>query len=261
MLRLKRDLSVSALLLASLNAHAQIPSEITMAATDWCPYTCDSASGQKGIAYDFLTEVLKKHGVKLNVRFYPWSRALLVAQKGEVDGLVTATWPEADGMLFTSTPTGSYKVCFFTNKDSSWTYSGVDSLSNVKLGVVSEYVYGEPVDSYLKAHGAGPNVVTMRTPGGVGTLLNMLKHKRFEVTLDDGSVAAWLAKKQGVNVHEFRNAGCMEAIPYTLAVNPKLPWAQELVDLLNKDFALAENRLVYDGILNSYTRDGWIVDQ
>ena len=78
---------------------------LTLASTDWCPYVCPAEEPRPGIVAEYLTELLARQGVTLKVEHYPWSRAVYLASRGSVDGLLTAAPGEAPGMLFSKQPT------------------------------------------------------------------------------------------------------------------------------------------------------------
>lgn len=57
---------------------------IKLAATDWCPFTCSSMKN-KGVVTEFVTKILAKHKIKLEVEFLPWARAVSNATNHKVD--------------------------------------------------------------------------------------------------------------------------------------------------------------------------------
>jgi len=77
-----------------------LPKQINLAATDWCPYACEHPADQKpGIVHEYLTQLFAAQGITLNIQFFPWSRAIEEANKGRVDGLLTAVYAEAPDLI------------------------------------------------------------------------------------------------------------------------------------------------------------------
>lgn len=239
------------LILIVLNAlaHGQgIPKTITLASTDWCPYVCDQQPEQPGIVYEYLTLILKEHGINLKVEFNPWHESVKKANLGQVHGLLTATKDEAPELLFTTTPTANYQVCFITKRNQNWLYKDTNSLYGIHLGSIKGYGYGEDVDQYIKDYAQNPNMHIIES-GGIERLNDMLFSDDINAFLDDSLVVLWLLRDKNVKV---KLAGCLERKPFFLAVHPELPWANEFMQLMNKILKEAVNRRTLHSIKLKY---------
>ncbi len=234
---------------------SDIPKSLKLATTDWCPYACKNNTN-RGIVVDYVEALLVTEGIVSEVEFFPWSRAIELVRRGEYHALLTAVPSEAPGMLFTSVPTLSYEVCYFTNRSSSWQYQGVESLKKVNLGVVQSYSYGEPLDSYIQYEVSVSNITVLNGDRAIDRLFNMIASQRIDVLVDDRFVVNWKVKNlKSLTGEEFalRNAGCMDSSPFYMAVNPELTWAQDfkvLMDRLYGDSRMRKNLL--GEIINKY---------
>ena len=212
-------------------AHSQaIPKSITLASTDWCPYVCEHQADKPGIIYEYLTLILKEHGIELNVEFNPWHESVKRANQGLVHGLLTATTDEAPELLFTTTPTANYQVCFITKRNQNWLYKDTNSLYGITLGSIKGYGYGEDIDQYIKDYAQNPHMQIIEN-GGIERLNDMLFSDKINAFLDDSLVVLWLLKDKDVKV---KLAGCLPRKPFFLAINPELPWANDFMALMDR---------------------------
>ena len=227
---------------------AKLPKIIHLATTDWCPYACDQEPNhQAGIVHEYLTELFSKQGIQLKIEFFPWSRAIHQVNGGRLDGLLTAVPIEAPNLLFTRTPTMGYQVCFYSKKSTEWSYSGAASLKDIKLGVIQDYGYGEPVDEYIKR--TSSQGLAIIKSGGMERLQRMLMAGRFDVFIGDRNVVSWRLKE---NMSVVRNAGCLTEIPFYMAFNPRKMWAAKLIKKLNDWLKLADNQAKLNSIKLQY---------
>jgi polar amino acid transport system substrate-binding protein len=225
---------------------------VTLATTDWCPYACPPPSPQLGFVYEYVTEIAKRNHIDLEIKFYPWARAVLKVNSGEIDGLLTAVPEEAPSLLFTTEPIMSYQVCVFTASDSKWMYDDENSFSQIRLGVIDGYGYGAPLDAYIKNSDNHKQLVTLTGTEGVKRLFLMLQSRRMDAFIDDQYVVKWSAMQNGIKSSAFKNAGCINQNPFYLAVNPKMPLAQEFITFMSESFAKKENQLLLSQLVKKY---------
>lgn len=219
-----------------------IPKQIKLATTNWCPYACDRSTELPGIVYEYIHHIAKQRGIEVNITFYPWARAIKSVAKGKENGLLTAIPAEAPNLLFTTTATMNYQVCFYTHRDSNWRYLGIESLDQIRLGVIADYGYGEPVDSYVANAAGQEDVASISGNDGLGRLMSLLEKKRIDALIDDQHVVIWEIKH--INRYRrkvFKEAGCLVDTPFYLALDPKLTWSLALVEWLNVAFKKPEN--------------------
>lgn len=235
-------LLLSALLLTSVSVQAEptpsdLPSTLTLGATEWCPYTCSNRAGAPGIVAEYLQHILQSEGIELDVMFLPWSRAVSAARSGQLDGLLTLVAGEAGGLLMTKTPTMFHQDCFFTTPDSDWQFADITSLQGILLGAVKDYGYGGRIDSYIasRRHDAS-HVLLLNGRQPELRLQKMLASQRIQVYLSDRNVAGW-TQRQSKDSAPLRNAGCEAEVPFFLGLSPLRRWSKTLLEMLNKRLA------------------------
>ena len=179
---------------------------LTLATTDWCPYTCDYQGHKHGLVGDKLEKILSKYGITLSVISYPWSRAIDLANQGKVDGLLTASHSEAPELHFSASPIGWYQMCFYTSTSNAWRYDGTMKFGNNILAIIQNYGYGEPLDSYIKNK---PDALLSIT--GANTtkrLIELLLKDRANIIIEDSAVLDWFSAKQSINTENIKKSGC-----------------------------------------------------
>lgn len=210
---------------------------VVLGATDWCPYTCKSQA-DGGIVTKYLTQVFKEHGIKLEVRFYPWIRAVKFARTGEIDGLLTAVRSEVPDLLLTNIPTMNYQTCYYGLKKTTWQYTGSQSLEKVRnLSVASGYGYGEPLDTYL---GRKPrNVSNIAGDRIIHRMMTMLENNRVSIFAQDPLI--FLRNSHSI---EIEKKGCQEVSPFYIAFKNSRYFSQELIPLLDSSLEKASKELL-----------------
>ncbi|MAD45546.1 MAG: hypothetical protein CMI02_14815 [Oceanospirillaceae bacterium] len=258
-----KNISKAVMLLSLLSgqgaaAEQALPQTLTMAATEWCPYTCGdegsttSTDRHPGIVVEYIQWLLHKQGIRLKVEILPWSRAVSEAEAGLVDGLLTAVRGEVNSLLLTSQPTMSYQSCFFVDTDNAWQYQGVSSLAGMHLAAIAGYGYGSEVDGYLLQHAGSEDVVTLvRGRNGLQRLPMMVKGGRIDAYIADKNVEAWRNLSSG-GVMPVNNAGCIPAEPFYLALTPHRAWADTLLEHLNQSLQQADNQQQLKRIIDQY---------
>lgn len=179
-------------------------------------------------------------------------------------GLLTAVPEEAPGLLFTRVPTMSFQMCFFTRDQDHWQYQNIHSLNRVHLGIIQGYAYGQPLDDHLKNKGGltskgskKPELTLSRISGdkGINRLLKMLRKGRIDALIEDKNVVYdSIIRIPSLQGQVFREAGCLDEIPFYLAINPSLKGSQSLMDRLDKALSEPANQQRLHTIIQSYTQ-------
>lgn len=234
-----------------IKALAELPKSILFAATDWCPYSCD-LSNQPGIVTEYLTRLLAPHDIEIKVDILPWGRAIHYANTAKVAGLLTAVPSEAPDLYFTSIPTMSYSVCFFSRKESDWQFDSASSLKNRILGASLNYSYGEEVDPYIKRNSDKRFIYLLTGDNKITRFASMIRNNRLDSFIEDQYVTEWQLKTLGENGAGIKSSGCLPSHPFYLAINPSLEWSQEFIDLLNRLLTLESSKIVLQGIIDNY---------
>ncbi len=169
---------------------------LRMVALSFPPLIYDDGGKPAGIAYEIVTEAMKKAGHTVSVEIMPWARALETVKEGGADAIFTAyKTPEREQFLNYSTEVlVPQVVSFFVTKDSAITFDGdLTKLGKAKIGVVNQISYGSVIDDAIKS-GVLANVEKSNdSDSNVKKLLS----GRFDVMPSNRYVAQYFLKQQG----------------------------------------------------------------
>lgn len=225
-------------LLLALPATSQ---PLTLGAADWCPYSCPDTE-RPGIVTEYLTWLLAKRDIQLQVEVIPWSRAVAAARNGQLDGLLTLVPGEAPDVPMTTTPTMSHQNCFYTRTDANWTYQSTADLNNIRLGAITDYGYGEPLDGYIQRHLSDRQRIQLLSGSNPDQRLNsMLNSQRIDAFVSDAYVTGWQQRQAEATSPTLREAGCLPAMPFYAGISRQYAQHNELIDWLNAELNLPEN--------------------
>lgn len=205
---------------------------VTLASTNWCPYTCDYNGNRHGLVGEILQNSLGTLGFDLKIEYYPWSRAIQLANQNKVDGLLTATRAEAPNLLFSASPIGSYQMCFYSKGTNPWRYQSDLDLGSNKLAIIQDYGYGQPLDTYINTNKSG-NVISISGENSTYRLLKLLQLGRADIIIEDPKVLKWMAHTKKIDISYIKEVGCLKEQPFYLALSSNEKNVR-LMELLNQ---------------------------
>lgn len=223
---------VTLLLLFATSAFGET---IHLAADKWCPYNCQPKDSKPGFMVEIAQLVFARHDIKVKYEIMPWSRAIGMAQQGNIDGVIGATLDEVPQFIFPRTAQASSGTAFFVHQLETWRYNGMSSLDEALLGVIQDYDYGETLNRYIAARaGRGIDMVT----GDNATLVNInkLAGRRVTTIIEDPVVLAYQTDTLNIK-QRFINAGTLDAIDVYIAFSPKNPRSSAYAKMLERGMA------------------------
>ncbi|MBA3530656.1 MAG: transporter substrate-binding domain-containing protein [Ardenticatenales bacterium] len=119
---------------------------------EWPPYLSETLP-HKGLASRIVTEAFATQGFTVEYGFFPWPRALSLAQEGAWDG--SAVWfknAEREKDFYFSEPVMDSQYVFFHLKSYPFEWEEMEDLAEVRIGATLEYDYGE---AFTQAEEAG----------------------------------------------------------------------------------------------------------
>ncbi|MBP9838167.1 MAG: transporter substrate-binding domain-containing protein [Proteobacteria bacterium] len=126
--------------------------EIRLRADTWPPFNASPTSALPGYMVEVAKIVFEKVGHKIDYQIAPWNRSILDAEKGNIDGIIAAAVGDAPKLLFPSEPLGRVEEAIFVKANNPWKYTDSESLKTQKIGIISDYSYGDKFDEYIKAN-------------------------------------------------------------------------------------------------------------
>ncbi|MDG0817864.1 substrate-binding periplasmic protein [Bdellovibrio svalbardensis] len=228
--------------------------EIKIAADPWCPFSCESTNEKPGVFLDVAKKVFAAHGHQVTYEKVNWARAVSDTRNGKFVAIVGALKLDAPDFIFPEESFIDQKSCFYVSKGSAWRYKDISSLSNVLLGAVQDYTYGEPLDAYIarkKNDSARIDFVA-----GVGTTAKLLKKMadlRNDVIVEDKSVVDYNLKNnrdlQGI---KMQLAGCLPSAPMYIAFSPRNPKSKEYAKIFSEGLRKMRKTKELEAIFQSY---------
>lgn len=103
----------------------------------------------QGIAVDIVKRIMSSLGHTVNIKVYPWARALDMVRDGEVDAIFTIyKTPEREAFLdYSAEVLIPQIVAFYVKKGSPITFNGdLNALKDKQIGVISTISYGIKFD-------------------------------------------------------------------------------------------------------------------
>ena len=223
-----------ALLLCLSAAPAARGETLVIAADLWCPVNCAADAPRPGIFVELARDIFAEAGIQVRYETRNWARVLQEVRRGELNAAVGAGHEDAPDFLFTSTPVAMSRNCFYTRQDSTWRFTGVDSLAPVRLGVINDYSYGEQLNAYVLAHRDGDRVQVAAGDKALDLNLTKLRHGRLDALVENSWVIQTRLAALGLR-GELREAGCREPdVPIYLAFSPALADSARHVELFEQ---------------------------
>ena len=201
--------------LAQAGDAAPTPSVIHLASEEWEDYT---AADGHGLGWDVLRAVFEPAGVKLDLRTEPYTRAVGLAQRGEVDACVGSYHDEASDVLY---PRWNYDTDhIYALGLTSNPAASLETLGNYRLAWVRGYEYQKYLPNVQRY-----NEVVRRTG-----ILSMLTHNRADFYIDALTEIDYIVKR-AKDPSPFRRTHIAELPLYLcFADNPKARALMALFD-------------------------------
>ncbi len=161
---------------------------------NWEPYSGESLVNQ-GRSINELRIILEKHGIDLIVEFYPWKRAINLAQSQDYIGYFPA-WPEEVSNGFVkSLPVDWSNIDLLKLKKTDIKFTNIEQIFiDYKIGIVLGYIYPKEISDLIdKYH---DNIHTIQNEE---SLMILLTKKRFDIAITDAEVMFFQADKNNIN--------------------------------------------------------------
>lgn len=118
---------------------------------EWPPFLSENLM-HYGVASRIVTEAFAAEGIAVEYGFFPWKRALLLAQKGKWDG--SAVWSFTEDRkqhFYYSDPVIETKWVFFHLRSTKFDWKTIEDLKGLRIGATLEYDYEKAFEDAEKA--------------------------------------------------------------------------------------------------------------
>lgn len=209
--------------------------EIILASDEWCPMTCAESNKQgRGLVTDIIEAALKGSSYRLKYKMINWARAIEMAKKNEVQGILGAYKSDVPDFLFSDRPQVVSHDCFYGLAEKQWKYENFNSLIGKKVGIINGYSYGEQLDEY-KGSEVGKKIF-FETSGDHPLMqnLNKLQSQRLDFILENELVINY-NKITGDPVYKkLVSYGCLSPKEIYAAFNKTDLRNPEIVHMISK---------------------------
>jgi len=161
--------------------------KITLWTLNWPPYVGEGLPDMGG-TYKLVKKVFEKMGYLIEIEFRPWSRVLIEAKRGKVDGFFPAYYSnERNKLFYMSDPIWGGPIVFLTKRESHIIYKKIKELKKYRIGLVKGYVNTQEIDQadYLEKDYARNDLINIKK----------LIKGRVDLIVIDKYVAYYLIKK------------------------------------------------------------------
>lgn len=211
---------------------------IVIAGDDYCPLSCNPASGQMGLGYEFAKQLYGQLGWEVRYEFVPFLRAIKYFKERRVDlipGVAKDDNPNFLHAALSSVPVMAPRMCFYTRADDGWTYQDKASLSQGRLGVIAGYFYWPELLSYIALHQSDGRVDTIAADNSVELSVRKLMARRFDYFAELRPAVEYQLMKLQMKT-QVREASCLMTMPLYMAFRPDFSAAKELNAHWDKHF-------------------------
>lgn len=226
-----RTLKLTMALLTLLAASMARSDTLSGATLEWPPFT-SSALNAGGVVSDIVTQVFARAGHDLEIKFLPWDRVLNETKAGNIDVLVGLWYSEERNRDYViSEPLLMNRIVFIKPQGDSFEYTGLESLTGKKVGIVRNYTYSDDFN-------AASNFKKLAT-GSLESNLKKLAAKRIDLTLEDEIVARHLINTKLPELKDRLafTPQAMDEQGIRVAISRANPDAERLIAAFNRDLA------------------------
>jgi polar amino acid transport system substrate-binding protein len=231
---------------------------ITIVGDPWCPYNCASQENP-GFLVKLAKTIFEKRGHTIKYSVVPWKRAKLGMINGTYDGIVGMAKNEDTEKLyvFPALEMAESQFCFYVAHDSQWTYTGMPSLKNERLGVINGYGYGAegtPIENYLKNNINTPRVQRVSGDDPLKQIIKMILLGHLSVIIEDSMVMEYTLAQMAYQ-SRLKKVGCLENVDKVhIAFSRQNPRSDEYAEILSNGIKDLKKTGEYDRIVDSCMR-------
>lgn len=205
---------------------------ITLVGDEWCPFNCADHPDHRGFLVERTAAALAEKGIKLEYIEMPWSRAIIGVRKGRYDAIVGTGPTETPDFIFPPEPLAYARHSFYALASSVWEYQGLESLKEVRIGVIQDYSYGGLFKDYIRPNQDDESRVLILGGNKVlPRLVKLLELGRIDVIVAEKLVLDYYFKSRGVE-NPLRYAGLANEEALYVAFSPVLDDGVELAKSL-----------------------------
>lgn len=206
---------------------------LLFASDPYCPYICDQSAQRPGFFVEFAREALSASGFSVEYELKPWKRVLAEARAGIIDGVMTLSREDDEGLLLPDKPVLTTCQSVVTAKDTPYQWAGGESLAGWSMALVAGYTYDGPVREWLLANQDSELIHHIHGADAFHEILDLIARGKLDMTISDCNVAASTAIDIGYP-DRFRYAATGYRVEMYIGMNPDHPDASMIIQTLDE---------------------------
>ncbi|QYJ80538.1 transporter substrate-binding domain-containing protein [Shewanella acanthi] len=224
-------------------------STITLAAEDSWPPFADQFG--HGISHRLIKAAFEQLPYEINSLIVPYSRGLMMAEKGSVDGVFNVSKEESteQRFVFGNTPLFVATASFYQKKQTKTVNNKWALPIGSTVGIIKSYEYGNEFNELVKQRKL--NIVTVTTQQ---QLVNLLLIGRIDAALMYDLVAQEVLAKMGVD-GEVQSVFINHSSNIYLAFSKQSPRAKQLAQELDLGLLRLKTNGKYQQLLSTQTQE------
>ena len=208
--------NIVATLALSTLAFSSNAEPLRVSTIDWCPQICPEGK-LPGYVIETAQKIFKDSPYELSTKDFPWTRAIKLVEDGENHALLSPAKAEAPKLLFPKHEIGIQRMCFFTQKESSWQYTGLASLKGLKIGVANDTSI-EELNEYMNNNKKQFGVLPYNNTY-IKKSIKKLEANRIDTFIFTYNSTVYEMHERGV-FNKYRSAGCVSVAKIYMAFTP-----------------------------------------
>lgn len=230
---------------------------ITLASDKWCPFYCTTSEKVgPGILVEVINAALKNSNFKIEYKFINWARALDMAQKNDLNGVIGAYISDVPSFLVTEKPPAVSKDCFYSAKKTQWKYVATQNSEQLKghrIGSANGYSYGDKLDAFKNSDEGKKIFEDVAGDDPAAQNLKKLEAGRIDLLIENKMVFDF-KRRDNEKYKKIYEVGCETDKGIYIAFNPSLPENKKVIELMNKFMQSAEGKKQIKIIYEKYKK-------
>lgn len=224
----------------------------------WYPINGNPDDANPGYMIELAKEILTPKGITVDYQITPWARALLSVRTGLSDCTVGAYKTEVPDFIFPDLEWGIDQNLFYVEKSNPWRFTGLDSFSKTRIGLISEYSYTDEIDQFAKETKNKAIFDYTFSDNALEQNITKVLAGRLTATIESQLVMPEKLKELGLEGQLIPAGNSGQTIPMYIACSPNkassltyVKWFDEGITRLRKTGRLRE-------ILAKYALNDWV---
>jgi len=233
---------------------------LTFASDPWPPYAGTAGAEKEGYIVDVLREIYEPLGYEVQYINQPWTRCLDDVRIGKLTGLAGCDVHEAPNLVYPRESIGSTIPTFFVLEGSTWRYTDLGSLADIRLGAIQDYTYERNIDIYIRQYSGTDSIMLARGTDALSRLMEALKAGKIDAFIENRPVVYSVLEAADPPIEGIVEAGSAPGLKLYVPFSPRVPGAREYATILDEELSKLRSDGRLAEILAEYGLNDWLDD-